>query len=104
MSGITFDPEFSDVNNDGYVSGSISVSTTQVEAKVGTNRLVGREVLTITNNGPNVVYYGPTGVTATTGDKLLKGQFLSTPLGSAIGLFLICATGQTATVIVQEIA
>jgi len=104
MSGITYDPELSDVNNDGYVSGSVAVSTTQVEAKVGTSRLTGREVLTITNKGPNPIYYGPTGVTVATGDVLYKGQFVSFPLGSSIAVFMICDTAQSAVAIVQELA
>ena len=104
MNGIAYSPEFSDVDNDGYVSGVVSVSTTQVEAKVGANRLVGREALTLTNKGPNRVYYGPTGVTSATGDYLEKNQFLSIPLGESLALFLICATGQSASVVVQEMA
>lgn len=102
MSGITYNPEFADVTEDGYVSGAVAISTTEVEAKVGASRLVGREGITITNKGPNTLYYGPTGVTVTTGDTLLKGQFVSLPLGEALGLFMICATGQSATAIVQE--
>ncbi len=104
MSGISYNPELADVDNDGYASGSVSVGVTQIEAKVGVNRLAGREGLTITNKGPNPVYYGPTGVTSTTGDVLLKNQFVSLPFGESVAVFLICAAGQSATVIVQELA
>lgn len=104
MSGISYSPEFADVDNDGYVSGAVAVSTSAVEAKVGASRLAGREGITITNKGPNRVYYGPSGVTTATGDYLEKNQFASFPLGDQVGLFLICATGQSATVIVQEVA
>jgi hypothetical protein len=104
MSGISYNPEFSDVDNDGYASGAVAVSTTQVEAKVGASRLVGREGLTITNKGPNPVYYGPSGVTSTTGDVLLKNQFVSLPFGEAVAVFMICAAGQSASVIIQELA
>jgi hypothetical protein len=104
MSGITYNPEYADVDNDGYVSGAVAVSTSQVEAKVGANRLVGREGITITNKGPNRLYFGPSGVTSTTGDYLDKNQFVSIPIGDQIGVYLICATGQSATAIVQEMA
>ena len=104
MTGISYDPELSDVENDSYVSGVVAVSTTQVEAKVGASRLTGRECITVTNKGPNRVYYGPSGVTVATGDSLLKDQFVSFSLGDAIGLFLICDTGQSASVVVQEMA
>jgi hypothetical protein len=104
MTGISFDPELSDVNNDGYVSGPVSVTSVQVEAKVDLTRLSGRECLTITNKGPNKVWYGPSGVTTDSGDYLLKDQFVSLPIGEGLGVFLICSTGQTATVVVQEMA
>jgi hypothetical protein len=102
MSDISYNPELADVDNDGYVSGPVSVAGTAVEAKVGASRLVGREFITITNKGPKTVYYGPSGVTSTTGDVLYKGQFVSMPMGDQIGVFVICAGADTATVIVQE--
>lgn len=104
MSGISYNPEYADVDNDGYVSGAVAVSTTQVEAKVGANRLVGREGVTLTNKGQDRVYYGPNGVTVTSGDYLEKNQFASLPFGENIAVYLICDTGKTATVIVQELA
>lgn len=100
--GYTSGGELDDVNNDNYVAGPVSVGSVQIEAKVGLSRLYGREILTITNTGPNVVYYGPTGVIPGSGDSLKKGQFISLPYGDNIAVFLICASGQTATVKVQE--
>jgi len=104
MVGISYDPELADVDNNGYVSAAVSVSTTQVEAKAGATNLAGREGITITNKGPNRVYYGPSGVTSANGDYLEKNQFASLPLGEYVTVYLICATGQSATVIVQELA
>lgn len=94
--------EFDDVNNNGYVSGSVAVTSVAVEAKVGASRLSGREVITITNKGNKTVYYGPSGVTSTSGDILYKDQFVSLPFGDSIGVFIICGAGDTSTVIVQE--
>lgn len=101
---MSFDPELSDVNNDGYVSGAISVTSVAIEAKVGASSLAGRESITVLNKGPNKIYYGPSGVTTTTGSILEKNQFLSMPLGNALALFLICASGESATAIIQEIS
>jgi hypothetical protein len=102
MSGLSSTGEYSDVMQDGYVSGSVSVSTSAIEAKVGASRLTNREALTITNKGPGSVWYGPSGVTTATGDELKKNQLVSLPLGD-IGVFLIKDSG-TAVVIVQELA
>lgn len=101
--GITFDPELSDVTNDAYVSGSLSVTSTPVEAKVGAQRLSGRELLYIEHRGGGDVYYGPSGVTDATGAKLAKNQFTFLPVGSGIPVFLVTKSGN-ATVIVQEFA
>lgn len=102
-SGIGYDPELSDVTNEAYISNAITVTTTQSEAKAGANRLIGREVLTIHNNGNATIYYGPTGVTAITGTPLYKDQFVSLPVGDKIGVFLITLSG-TANVRIQEFA
>jgi hypothetical protein len=101
---ITLSSEFSDVNNESYVSGAVAVTSVAVEAKVGASRLSSREVITITNKGAKTVYYGPSGVSSTTGDPLYKDQFVSLPYGDNIGVFVVCASGDTATVIVQESA
>lgn len=99
---ISLSGEFDDVNNESYVSGAVAVTSVAVEAKVGANRLSGREVLTITNKGAKTVYYGPSGVTSATGDPLFKDQYVSLPTGDAVGVFVVCAGADTATVIVQE--
>ena len=102
--GVSFNPEFSDVLNDGYVTNSVNVTTSPVEAKAGGSRLSGRECVTIENTGNKTLYYGPTGVTASTGAPLFKGQFVSLPIGENIGVFLICGIGDSTTAIVQEMA
>ena len=100
--GISNSSDLSDVNGDGYVSGSVAVTSVAVEAKVGASRLYGREAITITNKGPKTLYYGPSGVTVATGDPLFKDQFVSLPIGDTIGVFLITSGADTATAIVQE--
>ena len=102
MSAISRSSEFSDVLNDGYVAGSVSVSTTAIELKVGATRLDGREEILIENKGPFTIYIGPSGVTTSTGTTLHKDQTITMPIGQDLGVFAITATG-TSIVVVQEI-
>jgi len=104
MSGLTTSGEYNDVLEDGYTSGDKTVNTTQVEAKIGSASLINRELLYIENRGDDTVYYGPTGVTPATGARLYKDQFAFIPAGQGVAVFLICDTGESATVIVQEFA
>ena len=105
MSGEGINPEFSDVLNDGYVAGAKAITdASEVELKIGGANLVGREVITVTNEGPNSVWYGPiTKANPTDGDELKKGQFLSIPLGECLSIYMKCDTGQSATIKVQEL-
>ena len=98
----TYSGQFDDVTNDGYLSINLSVTSSAVEAKVGASRQAGREWISITNKGAKTVYYGPSGVTSTTGDVLYKDQTVVLPFGDNVGIFVICGAGDTATVIVQE--
>lgn len=96
-------PDRIDVTEDGYTTGSVAVSTSQVEAKVGGSRLLSRQSIILYNKGSDSVYYGPSGVTASTGARLFPFQKVKLMLGD-IGVYLICDTGDSANVIVQELA
>jgi hypothetical protein len=103
MGGINFNPEFSDVAQDNYVSGRIVVGTTEVEAKVGGSRLNGREMLVIYNDSNRTIYHGPSGVTTTGANKgipILKGEYVTIMVGD-LGVFLIAAQAGN-DVIIQE--
>jgi hypothetical protein len=100
--GINGGSEYADVLTDAYVAGVISVSTTQIEAKVGTSRLENREVLRIFNNSNTTLYFGPSGVTASTGEPLFKNQWINIPIGD-IAVFLITASGTASDVRIQEL-
>ena len=102
MSGIQESSDRSDVVESAYVSGTLSVTTTAVEAKVGASRLAGRQILSIHNNGPGTVYIGPSGVTSATGRPLAKDQSIDIPAGN-VAIFLVANSG-TQSVIVQELA
>lgn len=95
--------EYSDVLTDAYIAGVISVSTTQVEAKAGGSRLTNRECLRIYNNSNTTIYFGPTGVTASTGEPIFKNQWVNIPIGD-IAVFLITASGTASDVRIQEFA
>lgn len=100
---LSYNPELADVANDGYVSGTQSVGTTQVEAKVGGSRQSGRELLYIENQSSNTVYYGPSGVTTSTGARLFKDQFVFLEAGENVAVFLIAGSASN-TVLIQEMA
>jgi hypothetical protein len=99
---IEYGSEYSDVLTDAYVAGSISVSTTQVEAKVLASRLTNRETLRIFNNSSVTIYFGPSGVTSATGEPIFKNQWVNIPIGD-IAVFLITASGTASDVRIQEL-
>lgn len=104
--GISRSGTFDDVLESNYLSTVLSVSTSQVEAKVGVNRLSGRQELLLQNDSSITVYIGPSGVSSSGANKgipLSSGEFLQVPIGENIALFMIAASG-TASIIVQELA
>lgn len=100
---ISLSSEYSDVLSDAYVAGVISVSTSEIEAKVGASRLSGRETLRIYNNSNITIYFGPTGVTSSTGEPIFKNQWVNIPIGD-IAVYLITASGTASDVRIQEFA
>ena len=101
--GISLSSEYSDVLEDSYLQGVVTVSTTETQAKVGASNLEGRELLRIVNKSSVTIYIGPTGVTTTNGEPLLKNQVIEMPVGSGIDVYMIVSSG-TADIIVQEFA
>lgn len=62
-----------------------------------------REIITLENLGPNNVYYDyDNSVSDTTSSVLRRNQIVTMPLGGRITVYLRCATGQTAVVVVEE--
>lgn len=93
---------YSDTNSKLFNQEVISVGTTQVEAI--TASLVNREdrqILHLFNKGNQTIYYGPTGVTSTSGIPLLKDEWVEIYI-SSIPVFLITSTS-TANVIITEL-
>lgn len=96
--------EYDDVINDSYVVGVVAVGTTQIEAKASTNRLEGRENLRIYNNSSKTIYFGPSGVTISTGEPILKKQWVSISVGDNIAVYLITDSGTATDIRIQEMA
>lgn len=97
-----YNSQISDVNNRDYIAGAITATTSATEAKVGVSRLVGREMVRIFNNSTSVtIYFGPSGVTTSTGEPLNPGEGVSIPAGDQIGVFFLTSAG-TADIRVQE--
>lgn len=89
---------------DSYVAGPISVTTSQIEAKVGASRLTGREVLRIFNNSSTTIYFGPSGLTSSTGEPLYKQQWVELKVKDTLGIYLLTASGTASDVRIQEMA
>lgn len=105
-TAIGFDPELSDVLNDGYLSITKTVGTTEILAAVGGSNQTGREILYLENNGNTKLYYGPTGVTSsstTKGSYLAKGQFVFLPAGQYLNIYII-SDAASGSVQIQEFA
>lgn len=82
-----------DVLRVGGTQGTISVSTTAIEAKVGASRLNPRKSLTAYNNGSQTVYWGFTsGVTTSTGTPILKTNSAVWSIGDQT-IYLIAPSG-----------
>lgn len=99
----SYNPQTSDVNNGAYLSGAVTATSSQVEAKVELDRLAARESVRIYNNSSQIVFYGADGVTVSTGEPIEPGAAVSVPAGDALGVFVIVASG-TADCRIQEMA
>ena len=99
--GVNESSNYSDTNESTYLSGPQTVLTTEVEAKVGATRVTGRQFVRIYNDGTNTIWFGPTGLSTTTGEPLFKKQSVEVAAAD-LGVFMITDSG-TVSVIIQEI-
>lgn len=84
------------------VNGALSVTDTATELKVGASVLDQRTVVTI-QPLDGVVYFGfSSGVTASNGTKVFKGQFFALEAGDSETVFLVAESGQTVDVRITE--
>lgn len=102
MGNLFESPEFSDVLNDSYITGTVTATTSQIELKVGGSPLVGRELLIIHNNGSKDIWIGPSGVTTSNGIPVEDGETITISVGQNLSVYAITSSG-TASVVVQEL-
>lgn len=72
-------------------TGSISVSTTSIEAKVGASRLIGRRALLILPTNGNVYWGSTSSVTISTGIPIFKNQSYPLNVTDNIPIWLIAS-------------
>lgn len=106
MSGIAGSPEYGDVLEDVAVQGSVTVTTTATEIKVGASPDTDRELIRIYNDSTTPVFLGFTNsVTssgANKGERLGRRQWIEYPFGPDLTVYGITASG-SATLIVSEL-
>jgi hypothetical protein len=91
--------DVADIINTSLSSGSITVSTTAVAARVGASNLTNRKMLTISPQ-TGTVYLGATsGVTTATGIPIFKSQVISFAFSANVTPYLISASSQTVNVL-----
>jgi len=99
--GISQSGEFDDTNSDLFRQAQITVGDTQVEAVVSGTDIFEREFVRIYNKGNRTIYFGPNGVTSSTGEPLLKSQWVEIAIRGQ-SVFMI-TDSSTADVIVTDI-
>ena len=81
---------------------SISVSTSEVEAKVGLAPLLGRKVVTIQPLTGRVRVLFKSGILATSGILIYKRQIVSFEASESQSIYLITESGITDVVVVER--
>ena len=89
----------SDIINTSLTSGSITVSTTAVAARVSASNLTNRKVLTVAPTSGTVYLGATSGVTTTTGMPIFANQVATFSFSSAITPYLIAASSTTVIVL-----
>ena len=88
-----------DIVNTSLSSGSITVSTTAVAARVSSSNLTNRKQLTIAPTTGTVYLGGSSGVTTATGIPIFQNQVISFSFGASVTPYLIAASSQTVNII-----
>ena len=73
----------------GGLHGSVNVSTTAVELKIGASKLVGRKFISIQPKGSKLYFGYSSAVTSLTGTEVFKNQSLFIPVGPDQNFWLI---------------
>jgi hypothetical protein len=87
-----------DIVNESGLFGSLTVGTTAIEVKVGTNRLINRKSVTLYNDSNSTLFWGySNAVTTANGMPIFKGQFVEWSIGDNIPIFIIAGTANNNT-------
>jgi hypothetical protein len=100
--GIKYNANESDTNSDLYESGRKTVNTAGVVAAVSTQAADGRQFVRIYNDGPQIVYFGPSGLATTDMEPLRRRQSVEIAATPDVEVVLKTDSG-TSDVIIQEI-
>jgi hypothetical protein len=84
-----------DIINTSIASGSITVSTTAVAARVGASNVTNRKMLMICPIGATVYIGASNAVTTATGTPILPGAIISFAFGAGVTPYLIAASSTT---------
>lgn len=100
--GFGFDGQRNDVNSEAMVQGSVSVGTSSVEAKASTSALEGREQVRVYNKGPYTIYWGPSGVTTSTGEPIYVDQWIDLPYSDTVPVYLVSGTASSSAIVTES--
>lgn len=93
-----------DSSNSTYTSGNLTVGTTQqlAAANGSTNNPDRQNILLYNRSSSVTIYFGPTGVTTSTGIPVPPLAMVTVNIGPAVNMYLIAGTAGN-TVTVQEV-
>ena len=86
---LKYSSDLSDTNARVYIVGTKNVTTTEVEASVGVTAHPDRQFVRIYNDGPETIYFGPSGITSSTGEPIRKKQWVEIAARDSLEVYII---------------
>ena len=100
--GVKYNSNESDTNSDLYLSARKTVTTTGINAAVGSQAADGRQFVTIYNDSNKTIFFGPSTLATSEMEPLRRRQRVEIAASTDIEVVLKTESG-TAEVIIQEI-
>ena len=101
--GLKYSGEEADTNSKVFLSTRKAVDSTGITASVAASAAEDRQFVRITNKGDFDVFYGPVGSAVNDMDNIEPCNFVEIALTQDIEVFLRTNTGETSSVLIQEI-
>lgn len=101
--GISYNPDRSDVLDTTGLTGALTVTTTPIEAKVGSSPLAGRQLLVIQPKANGVFLGYSNTFTTAQGIELFKDQIITIAAGPDLRVWLRTSSGSV-NVRIQELS